>query len=310
MNGQKIIDIDESWIGGTELMAIGLQENILPIAPHLAKWQWSQLPGKINLREDGKNIIWVHLGEFEGHLSWLSNPKIAYIIFNSYYQYQRFTEYFPDIDQNKCRVIKNAIKPIEPNAKYKQGDKLKLVFHSEPYRGLDVLLEALKLIEDKDLELHVLGDLHTTTIDWKIDFQNKIKDMCKNDNRVFLHGRVSNQEVRKQLSESHIFAYPSTWRETSCIALIEALSAGLYCITNSFTVLPETGIGLTQIYPFNWNLNRHAEILAEKIKEGILSIKSGKFDQSSQIARANDYYSWENVSKEWIAFANEISMNY
>jgi glycosyltransferase involved in cell wall biosynthesis len=308
MNGQKIFNIDPSWIGGTELMALKMQEKVLPLAPEMSNWNWILVPGEINLREDGKNIVWVHLGEFEGDLRWLANPKVAHIIFVSYYQYQRFMERFPDIDPNKCHVIRNAIDPI-PASKYPSTDKIKLLFQSEPYRGLDILLEAISLINDESIELNVFGDLHTTTIDWKVDFQNKIKGMCEKDSRVILHGRQPNSVVREYVSKSHMFAYPSTWRETSCISLIEALSGGLYCITNSFTVLPETGIGLTKMYPYSLDSNSQARTLADKIIQGIDDIRSGRFDQIKQIVKANDYYSWNTVSKEWLRFADKISMN-
>lgn len=306
MTGQKIFSIDPSWIGGTELMALSMEKRVLPLAPNLANWNWILAPGEINLREDGKNIVWVHLGEFEGDLSWLQNPLVAHIIFVSYYQYQRFTEMYPGIDHSRCHVIRNAIDPIPFSVTPK--DKIKLVFHSEPYRGLEVLLDALRLIKDPDIELHVIGDLNTNTIDWKIEAQNKIKESILLDSRVICHGRLSNEQVREELEKCHIFAYPSTWRETSCIALIEAMAAGLYCITNSFTVLPETGIGLTKIYPFNEDLNKQAETLSNKIIKAIDLIRNDKFYAFGQVQTVNNYYSWRVVSKEWLDFAKEIGV--
>jgi glycosyltransferase involved in cell wall biosynthesis len=305
MSGQKVFDIDHSWIGGTELMALNMEKYILPIAPQLAEWNWIIAPGKINLREDGKNIAWVHLGDFEGDLSWLQDQRVAHIIFVSYYQYQRFMERYPNIDNSKCHVIRNAIDPI-PVSEYTLGSKIKLVFHCEPYRGLEILIDALSLIKDPDIELHVIGDLDTKTIDWKIDIQNKIKESILLDDRIIYHGRLSNDNVRKQLQNCHIFAYPSTWRETSCISLIEAMSAGLYCITNSFTVLPETGIGLTKIYPFDNDLKNQALTLSKKILEAVDSIKKKRFDPINQAVKTNDYYSWKSVSKEWLDFSNKI----
>lgn len=304
MLGQKIFDIDASWIGGTELMALSMQEKILPLAPHLSEWNWIIAPGKVNLREDGKNIAWVHLGEFEGDLSWLQHPLVAHIIFVSYYQYQRFVERYPGINQSRCHVIKNAIDPIP--LKDNPKDKIKLLFHSEPYRGLEVLLEAFRMVDDPDIELHVIGDLDTKTIDWKIQMQNSIKESILLDNRVICHGRLSNEDTRKQVQQCHMFAYPSTWRETSCICLIEALSAGLYCITNSFTVLPETGIGLTKIYPFDENLSQQAKVLHEHIMVGLDDIRSNRFNKKVQADIANSHYSWESVTKQWLNFANGI----
>jgi glycosyltransferase involved in cell wall biosynthesis len=304
--GKKIFDIDHSWIGGTELMALAMEEKVLPVLPSLLEWNWILAPGKNDLRKDGKNIVWVHLGEFEGDLSWLTDPLVAHIIFVSYYQYQRFVEAYPGLDQSKCHVIRNAIDPIpflDP-----PKDKIKLVFHSEPYRGLEVLLDAFALIKDPDVELHVIGDLDTKTVDWKIDIQDRIKESILLDDRIICHGRLSNEETRNKLQQSHIFAYPSTWRETSCIALIEAMSAGLYCITNSFTVLPETGMGLTKIYPFDEDLKKQAKDISIKITKAIQEVRDDLIDAPSQIDRANNCYSWKAVLPEWKDFANRIKV--
>jgi len=308
MNGQKVFNVDQSWIGGTELMLLGLEEKLFPYCPELKEWNWIIAPGEIYLRSDGRNIAYIHLGEFEGDLSWLQNPLVAHIIFVSYYQYQRFVERYPGIDTSKCHVLKNAIDPIEFEEK-DYSSKIKLVFHSEPYRGLDRLLLALSLLKDlTDIELHVFGDLNTTVVDWKIEFQDKIKEMCKDDSRVILHGRKSNEEVREFLKEAHMFAYPCTWRETSCISLIEAMSAGLYCITNSFSVLPETGIGLTKIYPFLLDNDKDAEKLAEEIRSGIELLRSKDFNPNTQISFVNKEYSWDSRIKEWKDFSNTINM--
>ena len=289
-------------------MLLALEEKVFPYVPELKEWNWIIAPGKIDLREDGKNIAYIHLGEFEGDLSWLQNPLVAHIVFVSYYQYQRFVERYPGIDTSKCHVLKNSIDPIEFTEK-DYSSKIKLVFHSEPYRGLDRLLLALSLLKDlRDIELHVFGDLNTKVVDWKIEFQDKIKEMCKDDNRVFLHGRVSNTEVKEFLKEAHIFAYPCTWRETSCISLIEALSSGLYCITNSFSALPETGIGFSKIYPFLVDPEKEAEQMAKEIRQGIDLLKSGKFNPNTQVPFVNKEYSWDSRIKEWQDFSNTINM--
>ena len=298
MNGKS------SFIGGTELMWNSLNDKVFPLFPELKDWNWIIAPGEVNIRKDGKNIAWIHLGEFEGDLSWICDPLIKHVIFVSYYQYQRFTEMYPDLCHSKCHVIRNAIDPVDIN--HADNFKTRLIFHSEPYRGLDVLLEALSLIHDDKLELHVFGDLDSDTIDWKSEFKDKIKKMCQLDSRVILHGRVENKDIRDFISTCHIFAYPSTWKETSCLSLIEALSAGLYCITNSFTVLPETGSGYTKIYPFNRDMKEQAKILSEYILAGIKEVRSGQFKSDLQVRHINQLFSWQERIKDWEQFAKSL----
>ena len=302
MNGSTILNYNKSFTGGTEIMARGFEENILPIFSEFRNWNWILAPGNINLREDGKNIVWVHLGEFEGDLGWLNDPKVAYIIFVSHYQYHRFLERY-NLDSKKCFVIENAINPII--AKRKPVDKIKLIFQSEPYRGLNVLLQALSNIKDDRIELHVFGDLDTDTVDfWKESMQGKIKDLCLKDSRVFLHGRVNHKDVLDFIGSCHIFAYPSTWRETSCLSLIEAMSAGCYCITNDLTVLPETGMGFVDMYEFTFDEELHVKRLQKKIQDAIENLY--KFDPTYQITLTNKKHSWQNISNKWIRFGQEL----
>ena len=42
--------------------------------------------------------------------------------------------------------------------------------------------------------------------------------------------KATDDELKKSLASSHIFPYPSTYRETFCLALLEAMSAGLLCV--------------------------------------------------------------------------------
>lgn len=301
--GLTIFKYDHNFISGTEIMAMGFEKNILPYFPKFVEWNWILAPGKINLREDGKNIVWVHLGEFEGDLSWLNDSRVAYIVFVSHYQYHRFLERY-NLDSRKCIVIQNAINPIE--IKEKESDKIKIIFHSEPYRGLEILLKALKQINNKKIELHIFGDLDTNTVDfWKESIQDKIKKLCNEDTRIKLHGRVSHNTIEKFIGSCNMFVYPSTWRETSCLSLIEAMSAGLYCITNDLTVLPETGIGLTKIFNFTFDEEEHISRTKDMILSGIDDLKY--FNPLIQSRLTNDKYSWDSVRNKWIMFGQKIT---
>jgi glycosyltransferase involved in cell wall biosynthesis len=128
--------------------------------------------------------------------------------------------------------------------------------------------------------------------------------MCSKDDRVILHGRVKHSEVLNFIGYCHIFAYPSTWRETSCLSLIEAMSAGCYCITNDLTVLPETGMGFVDMYEFTFDEKLHVKRLQKKIEDAIENLY--KFDPTYQITLTNKKHSWENISNKWIKFGQEL----
>ena len=47
-------------------------------------------------------------------------------------------------------------------------------------------------------------------------------------------GYKPNEFIKENLKNYHMFAYPNIWEETSCVTAIEAMAAGLYCITTDF----------------------------------------------------------------------------
>jgi glycosyltransferase involved in cell wall biosynthesis len=298
-----------SYIGGTELMLLNLEKNVFPLAPKLKNWNWLISPGRWEAALEDKNIGYIHLNDTQGDFYFLEvSGFLDYVVFVSEYQYKRFTKSYPEMDTSKCYVIKNCIEPIEITSKDYSG-KIKMIFQCEPYRGLDRLLMALNLLRHHpDIELHVFGNLNLST-SWGLDtgLENLLKGLCAEDSRVVLRGRTPNQEVREFLKEAHIFAYPSTYEEVSCISLMEAMSAGLYCITNNYAALPETGVGLTKIYPFNLDAEKEAQLLAREIEMAVDTLRSGNFDYLAQAVIANKAYSHEERLKEWISFSKDIN---
>ena len=80
-------------------------------------------------------------------------------------------------------------------------------------------------------------------------------------------GFVSNDELKKSLASSHIFPYPSTYRETFCLALLEAMSAGLLCVHPNYACLPETASNWTMMYDYHENKEVHEEIFINILKK-------------------------------------------
>ena len=106
----------------------------------------------------------------------------------------------------------------------------------------------------------------------------------------------------------HIFAHPSIWPETSCIAAIESMAAGCEVVTTSLGALNETCFPFGKII----NFEKKPEDLEIKYSKALLeSIKNFWSDETQEKLRLqrktiNSTYSWNTRSVEWKNFFDSV----
>lgn len=300
---------DDSFIGGTELMWLGFNKHVLKTFPKLLDHDWIVIPpGPHNQLDSRKSyIVWNHLQSSINDFRWLNDNSIKHILFVSNYQQQSYVSHH-GIDQKKCFVINNSIEKITPKEK---SGKIKIAYHPELSRGLETLLKAIKIIDSEDIELHIFGDIDNRNGWYNEDLIRSINNYCDIDKRIIRHGRISNKDLIEKISTMHMFVYPCHYEETSCISLIEAMAAGLYCIHSNFAALPETSMGLTNMYVYSSDKEYHAKMVSEEILKGIQKIKNG-WSGNNQSMITNSKYSWESTLPLWENFYNKVekSRNY
>jgi glycosyltransferase involved in cell wall biosynthesis len=317
--------LNPDGVGGTEIMGRAWQDLVLPAAPDLADWHWCVIPGDNVIAPDSSNIVWLHPHHMEAGLEQLMDKQFqkhfkAYV-FVSDWQYERFVQQF-QMPAEKCYVLKNATQPFEPHKK-PEGNTLQLIFHSNPIRGLDILLESLKLIPEENLELHIFHEIDPEerikqyqqglqTYEYahinpqEQEFLRYCLRLANEDKRVIRHTRTNNSKIREQLMNTHIFAYPTYFMETSCICMIEALCAGCSVLSSNLAALPETGLGFARHYGFIPDRGLHIERFTRELKRTITEYREGKFDNKQQVENCNKYYSWETRVQDWVQFSKEL----
>jgi glycosyltransferase involved in cell wall biosynthesis len=328
-------EFSKSAKGGTEIIKYGLQER-LP-QELLSKFQiicdsdlHYILYGIENFNKNKKIIYWVHSDPHQNEevlnsMKIKSNPlanggwnMFHKIVFISYHQMENWIKRY-NIPRNHCTVIKYAINPIKLQEKPK--DKIILVHQSNPKRGLYLLVDIFeKLCEEYDnIELKVhsswsiyMDPKHPFLKDCNIcqkEYENSdLYQRLERHPKIHNVGYLPNEELKKSLASSHIFAYPNIMVETFCLSLLEAMSAGCLCVHPNYGCLPETASNWTMMYDYHENIDIHKERFYQHLKKAIQIInnKQTKYHLDKQKEYVDYLFNWKRRSDDWIKLLQSL----
>lgn len=310
--------------GGTEVMA----RRVESLGKNLLK-EFQIVVSRIEHELDPTKIRIYYAHDLPGdpaadHLKNDGHTNFHKIVFVSNWQMQRYIDFYR-IPWSKCIVLQNAIEPIEWNDEkwaepWYHGspvnnpkNKIKLIYHTTPHRGLEILIPVFQKLCEKhnNLELDVFSSFEL--YGWKErDEQYKpLFDACESDPKITYHGTRVNSEVIKALQQAHIFAYPSIWPETSCLAMMEAMSAGCVCVHSNYGALPETAANWSHMYHFNEDRQEHAKIFYTVLSNAIDDIKENSSEFGNRLRTQKSYadifYAWKpNRVMQWTALLHML----
>ena len=292
-------------VGGTELMAGRLASLDSPLFK-----EFQIIISRVEAPLDETKIRVLVLHDLPGdpasdHLKDGGWEKFHKLVFVTNWQMQAFINYYK-IPWSRCIVLQNAIDPLEAPFD-KPADKIKLIYHTTPHRGLDILVPVFeKLCEHHDdIELDVYSSF--SLYGWgdrDKEFKHVI-DACKKNPKINYFSTATNDEVREAVKKAHIFAYPSTWPETSCLSLMEAMSGLCVCVHSNYGALPETAAQWTHMYHYNEDIQEHAKIFYTVLTNAIEDIRSDRVEilhrLQTQKSYADIFYCWKNRALQWTA---------
>jgi len=297
----KAPDSKETALGGSELMLQRINDLL-----DSSKFNIVTNAGSSEIDPNKATIYWCH--DLPNDPMYEDVDKKNTFVFVSEYQRKCFLKTM-DLNPKRCHVIHNGIYPTEPHKKNKSI--CRLIYHSTPNRGLDVLVTVFEKLVPmfwrNGINVHL--DVYSSfklygRKDLDTHFTEIFNKIVEHPNMTY-YGTVSNDEIREALKLSHILAFPSTYPETSCLCLIEAMSAGCICVHSSLAALPETANGHTMMYEYSDDQIEHCTIFAETLMKSVFMFR--KVSLQPQIDYVNTTFHVDRARKQWKDLLNSGS---
>lgn len=103
-----------------------------------------------------------------------------------------------------------------------------------PHKGVDVLVRALRAIDDPGVVLRV----HGRTGDYP-QFDRELHDLAAGDERIRFEGPFRREDLPAVLSALHVAVVPSRWRENTPFVCLEARAAGVDLVASDLPGMSE-----------------------------------------------------------------------
>ena len=305
-------ELNQNAKGGTELMQERMHRS-LP-ADLLEKFQI--IPSRVReLSLNKKHILWLHDlpndPESQHLKDAVQRKRFDKIVAVSDWQMQLYNLVL-GLPYSECVVIKNGITPIDIEKKEFDGT-VRIIYHTTPHRGLELLVPVFDKLTEKydNITLDVFSSFSIYGWSQRDEPYKELFERCKRHPKINYHGAVSNEQIREELKRSHIFAYPSIWPETSCLAAIEAMSAMNLIVCPNYAALPETTAGFANMYQWSENNTDHANKFYNALDLTIKGINEYGIDHmrlAFQKQFADVMYNWDKrISRQWEGLLHQLS---
>jgi glycosyltransferase involved in cell wall biosynthesis len=162
------------------------------------------------------------------------------------------------VPRERIDVQKNAVAPAfehmfadATELAAAKSDSLRLAYTSTPFRGLDVLLNCFPQIRRSHptCRLEVFSSMGVYGQSPAEDPYRQLYIQCQVTVGIEYRGSVPQPQLARELTSVSVLAYPNTFAETSCIAVMEALATGALVVTSDLGALPQTCDGWARLVP-------------------------------------------------------------
>ena len=284
--------------GGTELMVDALRARLGTAL--------DAIDLRVNLYDPATRnprplVVWFHHDMDQASVQWcrdraLTEP-VARFVFVSHWQRERYVAAFA-LPPERCVVIRHFVDATAEPRRWEPSPVLRCAYTSTPFRGLDILLDVWDSLPEGRAELHVWSSMTLYGMD-DAPYRS-LMDRARSMRGVVYHGLAPNAELRAALRTMHFLVYPSTFAETACLSVMEAMSAGCRVIVPSFGALPETTGGYARVYSWSPDKAVHADIFAGVLAQEFAEPWGGRTEDAlSQQAHCATVFSSARRLDDW-----------
>lgn len=182
---------------------------------------------------------------------------------------------------------------------------LRIAYTSVPERGLALLIrDVMPRIWARlpQVELHVFSYRPLEP------YRDLLRRLGGAADKVHLRGGLPKRELARALSQCHLWAYPTDFPETSCIAAMEAQAAGLPVVTSRRYALTETvedgqtGLLIAGEVGSPDYVRRFAQACIDLLQDPHRRAQMGRQAARRIVSR----FTWQQVVRQWSELLDEL----
>lgn len=276
------------------------------------------------LRPHAPLVLWTQHAHDQPAMQPLANPAVVgaldAIAFVSRWQREQYAQRFALSGIPMC-VMRNAVSPAFERA-FPSGQAALaargwppvLAYTSTPFRGLDRLLAAFPLIRQAlpGTRLQIYSSMQVYQVDAARDAAayGHLYQAARSLAGVEYVGALPQPALAAKLKHVLMLAYPNTFAETSCIAVLEALAAGCLVVSSKLGALSESCHGLARLIVPPHDPTEHATAFARVVVEELALVQSHPWviceRMDAQMRWMNACYTWRQRAAEWLAWLGEL----
>jgi glycosyltransferase involved in cell wall biosynthesis len=277
------------------------------------------------LGENTSLVLWAGIAYYQPAMQVLQTPSeqdiYDGIVFVSEWQRNDFYQNFGIAPERTC-IIRNAVGaplcglfPDEaPILSYKSKPPV-LAYTSAPDRGLDILLDVFPRIRRgvPQTRLKVFSSMKLYQVSEADDESShgRLYRKCRDTEGVEYIGSLPQPELARELQGVTVLAYSNTVRETSCIAVMEAMASGCWVVTSNWGGLPETTAGFARLIPVEGDWEAYKDRFVEETVKVLTACTTTDSTAAEthlrrQVKYVNREYNWSIQAQQWVEWLTSI----